>query len=181
MSETETTETKNHEVSVDGEEMVTGQADEGENTPLEPPNSLARAKPAALKPWQQRFVDCLRDAPIVAMACKAAGISRVTAYHWRNQDEAFRTEWDSALEDGWDGVEEKALSMAKDGSERMIELLLRGNKAKTYRETHGGPLVNIQLGSTEAIEAAKTSEELKRFALEFAKSGGKLAENGGSS
>jgi hypothetical protein len=112
-------------------------------------NDVARTHARVqLVPWKQRFVDTLRDTPVVALACKAAGISRVTAYRHRDEDEIFRNEWDSALEDGWDGVEDVALRMARGGSERLVEFLLKGNKAKTYRETHK---VEVEHGLSPAV------------------------------
>lgn len=123
------------------------------------------------RPWMQRFVDALRDTPVVGMACAVAGISRVSAYKWREQDEDFRREWDAALEDGWDTVEDVALRMARGGSERLVEFLLRGNKAKTYRETHdvnvthdigpnmAGVLANVRM-SRDAILGGQSVREL---------------------
>lgn len=125
-------------------------------------NSVARAhahaRTAMHRPWMQRFVDTLRDTPVIAMACKSAGVSRVTAYDWRERDEDFRKEWDAALEDGWDGVEDVALRMAKGGSERLVEFLLRGNKAKTYRETHKLEVEHsLEAGTLAVLQEVRTA------------------------
>jgi hypothetical protein len=41
--------------------------------------------------------------PVVKAACRAARVSRETAYELRKQDAEFSREWDEALEDGWIG------------------------------------------------------------------------------
>lgn len=50
------------------------------------------------KQVQKTFIESLRSDSNVSMACEVAGISRETAYRWRNEDEDFLTQWDDTIE-----------------------------------------------------------------------------------
>lgn len=50
------------------------------------------------KQVQKTFIESLRCDSNVSMACEVAGISRETAYRWRNEDEDFLTQWDDTIE-----------------------------------------------------------------------------------
>ncbi|MCE9520629.1 MAG: hypothetical protein K8R87_13885 [Verrucomicrobia bacterium] len=108
---------------------------------------------AKLRPWQRRFVLSLRERPVITDACRAANISRSSAYAWRDKEPDFAAAWDDACIEGWDEVESAAYKEAVIGREkltydkegniksresvrdpRMIELLLRGNRPEKYRE-----------------------------------------------
>jgi hypothetical protein len=56
----------------------------------------------------------------VTAACKKAKLPRATAYEWRDEDEAFRKDWDAALEIGTDALEDEALRRARDGVKKPI-------------------------------------------------------------
>ena len=58
--------------------------------------------------WQERFIAALKQAPHVALACKAAGISRETAYKHRRDNPLFAAEWEAVLQESVDDLEEKA-------------------------------------------------------------------------
>ena len=60
-------------------------------------NSIPRAFP-----WREPFLAALREHGKVADACKAAGISRNSAYAHRRRYSRFRKNWDRAQEAGWD-------------------------------------------------------------------------------
>jgi len=61
-----------------------------------------------------RFIAALEAQGTVLHACKAAGISRQTAYRWHRDDPDFAEQWDEAHENAVDVVEsviyQKALS-----------------------------------------------------------------------
>src|SRR6185436_10851562 len=63
---------------------------------------------------KKRFIAALEAQGTVLHACKAAGISRQTAYRWYREDPEFAEQWDEAIENAVDGVEsviyQKALS-----------------------------------------------------------------------
>ena len=66
--------------------------------------------------WQARFLISLKEGHTVSQACKDAGIAVGTAYTARGNDPDFFAEWDSALEEGTDLLEEEAWRRAKEGT-----------------------------------------------------------------
>ena len=55
-----------------------------------------------------RFLASLRETPNVSLACVNAGISRVAAYAWRDDDEKFAAAWEDALSVAVGYLEEEA-------------------------------------------------------------------------
>jgi hypothetical protein len=53
-------------------------------------------------PWRETLLAVLRQDPQVKLACKAAGISRNTAYTHLRKDARFRRQWEHALDRGQD-------------------------------------------------------------------------------
>lgn len=49
---------------------------------------------------QEEFLENLRKVPVVRIACDKVGISRMSAYRWRNNDPEFLTAMDEALVEG---------------------------------------------------------------------------------
>jgi hypothetical protein len=72
--------------------------------------------------------------PNVSAAARAANISRRAAYDWRDDDEAFRDEWDDAVAESIDGLEQVAWERAQDQSDRLIEILLKAHRPDKYVE-----------------------------------------------
>ena len=75
-------------------------------------------KPVRLKRgprWHARFLRALRDWPNVAQACRAAGISRMTAYRARRSDPDFAQRWAEAIEEGYGRLEDRAVELAAVG------------------------------------------------------------------
>lgn len=64
--------------------------------------------------WKEVFLGNLAVVPNVGRACRVAGVSRQTAYQARKQHPDFAAEWDAALENGIDMVEEAMLARAMD-------------------------------------------------------------------
>jgi CO/xanthine dehydrogenase Mo-binding subunit len=78
----------------------------------------------------------------VYRAASEAGISRQTAYEWREKDPDFAAKWAQAMESGVDQLEDVARSRAVEKSDRLMEILLKAKRPKEYRErldvTHAG-------------------------------------------
>jgi transposase len=78
----------------------------------------------------------------VYRAASEAGVSRQTAYDWREQDPDFAAKWQQAMESGVDQLEDVARSRAVEKSDRLMEILLKAKRPKEYRErldvTHAG-------------------------------------------
>jgi hypothetical protein len=56
----------------------------------------------------------------VTKSCQYAGIARQTAYDWRYADEEFAKQWDDAVEQGTDRLEDEAFRRAHDGVQKPI-------------------------------------------------------------
>lgn len=78
------------------------------------------------------FIERLRSVPNVSAASRAAGFGRSAAYAWKRDDEEFAAEWDEAVEESVDGLEQVAWERAKDQSDRMLEILLKAHRAEKY-------------------------------------------------
>jgi len=129
-------------------------------------------------PWMKAFLIALCNTPVVGHACDAAGISRQTAYRHRDENLEFASLWDAAIDAGWDRAEKEAVRRAVDGfenpvfhngvevgtkreySDRLLEVLLKGNRAKTYRETHALEVTGRNGGAiqTEKVNGLSDAE-----------------------
>jgi hypothetical protein len=84
--------------------------------------------------WWPAMLGQLRVSGNVTKSAEMAGISRQTYYHSYQQYPDFAAMADDALEQFRDSLEYVALTRALDGSDRMLELLLRANLPSKYRE-----------------------------------------------
>jgi hypothetical protein len=80
------------------------------------------------------FLTELRATCNVSHAARQAGIGRRTAYDWRDADEAFAADWAEAEEEAIDQLEQVARDRAIDGSDRMLEILLKAHRPEKYTE-----------------------------------------------
>lgn len=69
---------------------------------------------------ESTFLDVLRTTGNVSASARAAGISRRRAYLRRRQDEDFRGEWESALEEALDELEGELRRRALLGTEKPV-------------------------------------------------------------
>ena len=97
---------------------------------------------------REKFLKELRAIPNVSRAARLANVARQTAYDQREVDPAFAAEWDAAIEEGVDSLEEKAFVRAKRDSDTLMIFLLKAHRPDKYRETvrnehtgaDGGPI-----------------------------------------
>lgn len=99
---------------------------------------------------EQLFLDALAEGKSPTYAAEAAGISRASAYEWRNADESFAARWLEAADQGIDKMEDEAHRRAVHGVERpvfqggievgrvqeysdsLMTLMLKGRRGKVY-------------------------------------------------
>lgn len=127
---------------------------------------------------QEAFIAELRNGLSIRAACEAAGIGRRTAYELRESDSEFAAQWQDAIEDGSDLIEDEALRRAVDGvqepvvsqgriaknddgtllyvrkySDTLMTQILKARRPEKYRErfeaTHAGS-VNINVSADDA-------------------------------
>lgn len=117
---------------------------------------------------REAFISTLRETCNVSESCRAANIGRRTAYDWRNDDETFRAAWEDAEEEAADKLEQVARQRAIDGSDRMLEILLKAHRPEKFVERvrnehigkNGGPI------QTEDVTTASLIEEAKRLGID---------------
>jgi hypothetical protein len=103
--------------------------------------------------WHPKFLRALRRTPVVAWACKSAGVRKNTAYAHRKDNPEFAAEWEEALAEGIGRLEREAFRRAVEGvrkaeyykgeivgyereySDTLMVLLLKSHAPETYRET----------------------------------------------
>lgn len=88
----------------------------------------------ATKKARESFLLTLRECGNITAACRAAGISRDTAYRWREQDPEFDKWWDAALDASTDHLEEVAYKRAEEQSDLLLMFLLKARRPALYRE-----------------------------------------------
>ena len=88
-----------------------------------------------MKRWQHKFLEALERGLSVTQSCRAAGISRQTAYELRNTDERFKESWDQALDVAIDVVENKLRETALAGNVVAMIFYLKSARPERYRET----------------------------------------------
>jgi len=145
---------------VQGVNVLAGKKDRAKATQKGHPAQRKR-KPKTKAGWRKRFLAALRDSGIVRTACKAAKVDRTWAYRARSEDTAFAKQWDDAMEDACDLLEQEAWRRAHEGVDRgvywqgkrvdtmreysdgLIQFLLKGHRPSVFRENfrveHSGP------------------------------------------
>jgi hypothetical protein len=78
---------------------------------------------------RDEFLEHLRKIPIVLVACEKTGLSRMSVYRWRTNDEAFAEAMDEALTEGEalvnDMSESQLLTMIKEKNWSAVSFWLR--------------------------------------------------------
>ena len=121
--------------------------------------------------WQPEFLQALADTGTVVQACKAAGISRSAAYRARQADEDFALAWHDVDETFIETLERVAYVRALNGSDRLIEFLLKAKRPAVYRESslnvhHSGGLepAKPELAEPDTAEAELAIAKILRDA-----------------
>ncbi len=102
---------------------------------------------------KERFIEALRECPIVAIAAHHAGLPRRTAYNHRDQDPEFAAAWDDALEEGMDLAEAEAW---RRGVEGVDEPVFQGGQFVGYQRRYSDALLGRLL---QAYRPEKFSEK----------------------
>lgn len=99
--------------------------------------------------WHDTFISTLTASGNIRAACKAAGVSRSTAYIHKDLYPEFGIRWGDALEDAIDTLELIARERAKVQSDTLLIFLLKAHRPEKYRDRAsvehsgkgGGPIV----------------------------------------
>src|SRR4051794_13562219 len=82
--------------------------------------------------WRPAFLAALGQTCNVVSACRAAQVSRRTAYYHREKYPRFRDAWDDAIDDAVDLMEAEARRRAVEGTERPV--FYKGKQVGAIRE-----------------------------------------------
>ncbi len=93
-----------------------------------------------------KFLSVLAEGGSVTQAARAIGMARKNIYAWRNKDEQSKADWEDAVEQGMDCLEDEVGRGAKDHSNSLLIFLLKARRKEKYaeRQEHtgkdGGPI-----------------------------------------
>jgi hypothetical protein len=85
--------------------------------------------------WRTPFFAALREWPDVTKACSKAGIGKTHVYRVYRTESEFAREWDAAVREGIEAVEDEAWRRTKK-SDTMLIFMLKSHKPAIYRETY---------------------------------------------
>lgn len=84
---------------------------------------------------QAHFLLLLSQTCNVTLSAHGTGISRITAYEWRNTNPEFAKAWEDALQQAVELLEAEAWNRARKQSDTLMIFLLKAHKPDMYRET----------------------------------------------
>ena len=99
--------------------------------------SSRRFSPKKRPRWADAFLAALAITGNIRQSCEAAEIDRRTAYYLRDEDQTFAIEWDSALEQSADLLEQEARRRAEQGVRRL--------------KFHNGAVITVQALSPDGM------------------------------
>ena len=107
---------------------------------------------------KQQVIDQLKFNPIIQIACQKSGVSRATFYRWRSEDEEFKKQTETAIQDGVllinDLAESQLLAAIKEQNLTAIIFWLKNH--------HGDYADKIQVNTDRGtIDTNLTPEEEK--------------------
>jgi len=83
---------------------------------------------------RETFLEAMRETCNVSHSARVAGLGRRTVYEWRDDDADFKAAWEDAEEEAADRLEKVARDRAIDGSDRMLEILLKAHRPEKFVE-----------------------------------------------
>ena len=110
--------------------------------------------------WRGPFLTVLAKSANVSFAAKKVGISRQAAYHAYDGDHEFKAQWDMAIEEACDVLEEEARRRALKQSDTLLIFLLKAHRPHKYREVIQSESKNMNLNMNSDAE-----RELKQFTI----------------
>ena len=124
------------------------------------------------------FIKAMELTLSVRFASKAAGISTVTAYKWRDLDREFREGWAEALQMGIGRLENVAVARAEEGSDNLLWKLLQTHDPGLYGSKvqvgGGGRPILVKVATMTAEQLA---DEVDVLDQEIAELGVRLVED----
>lgn len=113
---------------------------------------MSRGRTVRTDRAREKFLAVLAETCNVSEAARSAGMSRRSAYDWRDADADFASAWDDAEQEAADKLEREAWRRAVEGTEKpvtfqgvitatykeysdkMLELLLKAHRGDKFRD-----------------------------------------------
>ena len=108
---------------------------------------------------KKTFIETLEAQGTVSHAAKAAGVSRQTAYRWQDEDQEFAFEWEQALENAVDGVENALYKRALAGEVIPAIFYLKAHRP-IYRDRLNINVEQVKSEIEERIEQLRENPDL---------------------
>lgn len=80
------------------------------------------------------FLKEMRETCNVSHSARTSGVGRRTVYDWRDAEPDFAAAWDDAEQEAMDHLEKVARDRAIDGSDRMLEILLKAHRPEKFTD-----------------------------------------------
>jgi hypothetical protein len=99
--------------------------------------------------YRDRFVESLMETGNVSRSALAAGVNRLTAYRWREDDPEFARAWDLAVEVARQGLRERVVETATEmGLGRQVPLL--DGEGNAVLDEDFEPVTRLEVGHVDA-------------------------------
>ena len=105
---------------------------------------------------REKFLAALAEGSIA----NAAGAGRGAMYIWRREDPEFAAEWDEAVEEGTDKLEDEARRRAMNGSDAVLMFLLKARRPLQYKDRAVHEHVGAAGGAVQIENVGNPREEL---------------------
>jgi len=104
-------------------------------------------------PWRKVFIETLRNTGNVRVSAAAANVTRKAAYKTRDVFPEFAAEWEEAVEEAIEHLEDVARQRAEESSDTLLIFLLKAHRPEKYRE-----VLNIKVEDLRDLPDAKLEE-----------------------
>lgn len=116
----------------------TGEFKEGRGTssPDNPEALEAYRTWMRVKGTKKSFIAVFSECGNISIACNIVGIHPMTVHGWIRTDEVFREDYYTAVDFAISTLEQEARRRALEGSDRLLEFLLKSLRPEVYRERY---------------------------------------------
>jgi len=115
--------------------------------------------------WQKAFLAALEKTGSVTAAAQAAHMGRSMVYQHKRQDPEFARQWDEALDQAADTLEDECRKRAFDGSDVLLMFLLKGIRPQKWRESRS-TIPPAELNKMIEVELQRIAKQKEVEALE---------------
>jgi hypothetical protein len=89
-----------------------------------------------VKGTKKSFIAAFSECGNISIACNIVGIHPMSVYGWLRNDEEFNEDYNTAVDFAIATLEMEARRRAMEGSDRLLEFLLKSLKPEVYRERY---------------------------------------------